>query len=48
MAARADLTVEVAARHTPIVPSFSIAVVASGHKFLNDGRTFLYIKTDTV
>jgi len=48
MAPRAGLTVEVADRHTPIVPSFTIAVVADGHKFLNDGRTFLYIKTNAV
>ena len=48
MAARAELTVEVMDRHTPIVPSFTIAVVADGHKFLNDGRTMLYIKTTGV
>jgi len=48
MAARADLTVEVMDRHTPIIPTFTIAVVADGHKFLNDGRTFLYIKTVAV
>ncbi len=48
MAARADLTVEVMDRQTPIVPSFTIAVVADGHMFLNDGRTFLYIVTTGV
>jgi len=44
MAARAEITVQVADRHTPIEPDWEIAVVADGHMFENDGRTFLYLR----
>ena len=43
MAARADIAVEVIDRHTPIEPTQTSAVVADYHKFLNDGRTFLFL-----
>ena len=43
MAARADLTVQVMDRHTPIEPTQTNAVVADGHKFTNDGRVFLFL-----
>ena len=43
MAARADLAVQVMDRHTPIEPTQTNAVVADGHMFVNDGRTFLFL-----
>ena len=48
MAARLAVTVQVMSRFTPPDATFAEAIVADGHKFLNDGRTFLYIVTDTV
>ena len=48
MAPRLAVTVQVMDRHTPVVATFAEAIAADGHKFLNDGRTLLYIKTDTV
>ena len=48
MAARLAVTVQVMDRHTPVDATFAEAIVADGHKFLNDGRVFLYIITDAV
>ena len=48
MADPAELTVQVMDRHTPIEATFTQSVLADGHMFLNDGRTFLYIKTVAV
>ena len=45
MAARLAVTVQVMDRHTPVVATTAEAVAADGHRFLNDGRTFLYIDT---
>ena len=44
MAARAELTVQEMGRQAPLVaPTQNAAVVADGHKFSNDGRTFLWL-----
>ena len=43
MAARAAITVQVMDRHTPIEPTQTAAVVTDYHKFVNDGRTFLFL-----
>jgi hypothetical protein len=48
MADRLAVTVQVMDRHTPVDATFAEAIVADGHKFLKDGRVFLYIITDTV
>ena len=48
MADRLAVTVQVMDRHLPPDATFAEAIVADGHKFLNDGRVFLYIITDTV
>ena len=44
MATRDAITVQVMDEVTPIEPTWVDARVADGHKFLNDGRTFLYLR----
>ena len=48
MADRLAVTVQVMDRFLPPDATFAEAIVADGRMFLNDGRTFLYIVTDTV
>ena len=43
MAVRAEITVQVVDRHTPIEPTQTNALIADYHKFVNDGRTFLFL-----
>jgi len=43
MADRADITVQVVDRHTPVEPTQTAAAVADYHMFDNDGRTFLFL-----